>query len=417
MNPIAPFRHEPGAQPPLSTTVPPRSLPIRFTGSGSEYFRIWIVNLFLIIVTFTLYWPFARARRLAYFQSNTLVDGQPLGFHGNPRKMFRGYLLMLVLAGAYSVAANVSPVGALVAVLVLAVVWPALWRASLQFRLANTSWRGVRFHFSGDLKGAYAAMAPAFIPALVMVLLGVWIGMRAEEELMTPQELNQAMAPWAGLVTLLAALGAPWLLACIKRYQHDHYGYAGQTTQLTASTVGFYGLALRVAGVSLACMFVFALAGVLLALVFGGAALLPAIFSGAGTPPGEGGGAVLPAMAVVLAFCFVGMYLTLFFLVGAFATSRMQNLIWSNTRSQQVKFSSQLLLWPTVRRMALNAVLTVVTLGLYRPFAVVAMTRLRLEAMQVEVASSVDDWAAQARRMDDAAGDAAGDFFGIDMGL
>jgi hypothetical protein len=37
--------------------------------------------------------------------------------------------------------------------------------------------------------------------------------------------------------------------------------------------------------------------------------------------------------------------------------------------------------------------------------------------MTVEVESSVDTWAAQGSRMDDAAGDAAGDFFGIDMGL
>jgi uncharacterized membrane protein YjgN (DUF898 family) len=97
--------------------------------------------------------------------------------------------------------------------------------------------------------------------------------------------------------------------------------------------------------------------------------------------------------------------------------SRLQNLVWGQTSSQQVSFASNLLLWPTVRRMALNAVLTVVTLGLYRPFAVVAMTRLRLEAMTVEVKSSVDTWAAQGSRMEDAAGDAAGDFFGIDMGL
>jgi uncharacterized membrane protein YjgN (DUF898 family) len=397
---------------------PARALPIRFTGSGSEYFRIWIVNLLLIIVTATLYWPFARARRLAYFQSNTLVDGQPLGFHGNPRKMFRGYLLMLVLGIAYSVASRVSPVGALVAISALAVVWPALWRASLQFRLANTSWRGVRFNFSGDLKGAYLTMAPAFLPALVMVLLGVWFGMRAEEELMTPEELTLAMGPWMMAVSLAAMLAAPWFLARIKRYQHDHYGYAGQTTQLTASTSQFYALSLRLVGVFLACMLGFMLVGVVLALVLGGAATLQAFFTmGGASESGGGAGASMPLMVGVMAVSMVGMYLALFFVVGAFGVSRMQNLVWGQTSSKQVSFASNLLLWPTVRRMALNAALTVVTLGLYRPFAVVAMTRLRLEAMTVEVESSVDTWAAQGSRMDDAAGDAAGDFFGIDMGL
>jgi uncharacterized membrane protein YjgN (DUF898 family) len=44
-----------------------RQLPIRFTGSGSEYFRIWAVNLLLIVVTLGLYLPFAKARRIRYF--------------------------------------------------------------------------------------------------------------------------------------------------------------------------------------------------------------------------------------------------------------------------------------------------------------------------------------------------------------
>ena len=67
----------------------PRELEIRFTGSGSEYFRIWIVNLLLTLVTLTLYYPWAKVRRLRYFYANTLIDGQPLGFHANPWKILR----------------------------------------------------------------------------------------------------------------------------------------------------------------------------------------------------------------------------------------------------------------------------------------------------------------------------------------
>ena len=60
-----------------AAVLPPqtRVLKIRFTGSGSEYFRIWAVNLLLILVTLGLYLPFAKARRIRYFYANTLVDG------------------------------------------------------------------------------------------------------------------------------------------------------------------------------------------------------------------------------------------------------------------------------------------------------------------------------------------------------
>ena len=129
-------------------------LEVEFTGSGSEYFRIWIVNLLLIIVTLTLYTPFARARRLAYFYANTRVGGHALGFHGNPWKMLRGYLLVAGLGAAYAVALRLAPLAASAAVLLFAVLWPALWRASMQFRLGNTSWRGLRFRFVGSMRDA-----------------------------------------------------------------------------------------------------------------------------------------------------------------------------------------------------------------------------------------------------------------------
>ena len=110
----------------------PRTLNIRFTGSGSEYFRIWVVNLLLIVVTLGLYLPFAKARRIRYFHANTWVDGQALSFHGDPWKMFRGFILLVLLMAVYSVAGRISPYAAFLAFLVLCAVWPALWRASMQ---------------------------------------------------------------------------------------------------------------------------------------------------------------------------------------------------------------------------------------------------------------------------------------------
>jgi Bacterial protein of unknown function (DUF898) len=41
--------------------------PFRFTGAGGEYFRIWIVNVMLSVVTFGIYSAWAKARRLQYF--------------------------------------------------------------------------------------------------------------------------------------------------------------------------------------------------------------------------------------------------------------------------------------------------------------------------------------------------------------
>ncbi len=70
------------------------SLPVRFTASGSEYFRIWISNLLLTLLTLGLYLPWAKVRKPRYFYGNTWVGDHAFDFHGDPKRMLRGTLLV-----------------------------------------------------------------------------------------------------------------------------------------------------------------------------------------------------------------------------------------------------------------------------------------------------------------------------------
>ena len=45
--------------------------PVRFHGQEGQYFRIWIVNVLLGIVTLGLYTPWARRRTVQYFYQHT----------------------------------------------------------------------------------------------------------------------------------------------------------------------------------------------------------------------------------------------------------------------------------------------------------------------------------------------------------
>jgi uncharacterized membrane protein YjgN (DUF898 family) len=72
------------------------------------------------------------------------------------------------------------------------------------------------------------------------------------------------------------------------------------------------------------------------------------------------------------------------------------------------------LLWITVK----NWVLIIITLGLYWPFAAIALARVRLESVSIKSRANPDLLVSRVRpREGDAAGDAAGDFFGLDVGL
>ena len=78
--------------------------PVEFTGSGREYFRVWIVNLLLSIVTLGLYTPWARRRTAQYFYSHTHVAGSPLEFVAETRRMVFGFLAFAGLYLAYQMA-------------------------------------------------------------------------------------------------------------------------------------------------------------------------------------------------------------------------------------------------------------------------------------------------------------------------
>jgi len=52
-----------------------------FTGSGSEYFKIWIVNILLTIVTLGIYYPWARVRSNRYLYGNSSMEGKNFDYH------------------------------------------------------------------------------------------------------------------------------------------------------------------------------------------------------------------------------------------------------------------------------------------------------------------------------------------------
>ena len=70
-------------------------LPFEFRGNGGEYFRIWIVNLLLTIVTLGIYSAWAKVRRLRYFYGNTFLDGQSFDYHGQPLAILKGRLIVV----------------------------------------------------------------------------------------------------------------------------------------------------------------------------------------------------------------------------------------------------------------------------------------------------------------------------------
>ncbi len=379
-------------------------LDIQFTGTGSEYFRIWIVNLLLLLLTLGLYYPWAKVRKQKYFYGNTVVAGHPLGYHAEPIKMLRGFLLVAALMFAYSLASKTSSLAGGIAGLIVAALWPALMRSSMQFRMANTSWRGLRLGFSGSTKDAYMVF-------LVPIAGALGIGLAAFA-------LGALMGP-AGRVLMLTVgvLGAysmaPYAWWRLKRYQHSHYKLGHQQTSFKAS----YGDVTRV----FMRTGLLGIAGLMLVIVVV-AVLGFASFPARPSANAAGGLAQLllwiPAFLAQAALPLAAAALVMQALVSAFFISRMQNLIWSKTGNRQLRFKSDLRLLPLAKLSALNLVLLVITVGLYWPFAQIAMARLKLQAIHIRSRLNADQLVGEGLvRVNTAAGDMAADLLGFDVGL
>lgn len=388
------------APPPDTPPQGARVLSIRFTGSGRGYFRIWIFNTLLIFLTLGLYWPFAKARRLRWFHANTLIDGHALAFHGESWPLFRGFAVMAALTGVYLASGLMSATVASITALGLAAAWPLLWRSGLRFRLAQTSWRGLRLGFAGDVKGAYAASTPVLLPLIAMVLLSalgppaLWSGHDA-----APDEAPEAfgVATTASLVlTLILAL---WGLARSRRYHLAGIRYAAQSLAVDIGP-GFYLMLMGQCALIL-------LAALPVALIV---ALVLGVLPHEGDPDAAMTDGVIAGLGVML--------VTAATLVRGWWTALEQDRLLNACRSAELRFHSRLTHRSLGALHARNLMWTLLTMGLYRPFAVVAVSRMRWEAVTVEVHGDVDTWTAGAAgQPGSATGEFGGDLLGQDISL
>jgi uncharacterized membrane protein YjgN (DUF898 family) len=361
-----------------SAAALPRTFAPRFTGDGREYFRIWVVNLLLTLATFGIYSAWAKVRRLQYFDRNTILAGASFDFHGDPRAVLAGRLLSVVLLVAYHYAFGFSTTFGLVVIAGLLLLFPALMRGALRFRLGNTSYRGLRLGFDGSPGQAYLAWMP---PAFAFLMPGALLALYPEQ-------------PALAALPLPLYLLFPLMHARIRRFQHAHILFGDRHSAYTLKARRFYKPYLVVGLLSVA-------------------SVLPVIgVLGIGAWATGGGD---KAMAFIAVLAMVMVVYFMYLLAGPYMVVRISNLAWSHTSLPGIRFRSTL---PAVAFMKLqtrNVLLTVLTLGLYRPFAVVNVYRFRLAHLHIEVDGDIEAACASVATRGGAAGDSVADGFGIDL--
>jgi uncharacterized membrane protein YjgN (DUF898 family) len=365
---------------PTSTSTPTAALlEFGFSGSGAEYFRIWVVNLLLTVATLGIYSAWAKTRRLQYFYRNTQLAGASFDFRGSPAAILRGRLLAVVVLAAYHYAFGFSVLAGAVTVGVLVAGLPFMMRSALRFRLANTWYRGLPFGFTGGVLGAYRVYLPA---AAMFILPGMLAAYMRE---------NPALA-----LVFLLYLCWPLMHGAMKRYQHGHLLYGNLRSVFGLSSA------------ELAAPYVVAVVAGIVAIVVYGMAMYAAS-SMSKAHPGGMSSMMLVVIGIVLLYLF-------FIASGLFVMVRMNNMAWSDTGFPGVRIASGMRLRSYLGLEAVNVLLTLLTLGLFRPFAAVRTWRYRLAHVRIEAPDGFESASALAgTRGATAAGDGTADFLGVDL--
>ena len=384
---------------------------LRFTGSGSEYFKIWIVNVLLTIITLGLYYPWAKVRNRRYFYANSTLSDRNFEYHATGKQLFIGFLIAMVFFIAYNLVAQVSPQGSLVLLLVLFIAIPWLIWRSLMFNMRVSSFSNVYFAFTGKLGKAYLNyfVYPLF---LIIAFYGAPIAMG----IVAPSLINgdsSSLMTLLSIVMFLSWIFAFYLFAVIKKRNTEYvingsrYGQGVFETKVEAKK--FLMINLKTMGLTFLVMVIL----LVLTKILGGADLFT-MFS---NPEMLERGQLPEGLALTIGVAYFLMIFAMM-LIMSYTITRQRTYIYENTLlDNNIAFASTLKARSFAWVMLSNMFLILFTLGLAFPWAKVRMARLMLENTFVDTEHGFDEYISQKQDEQSSLGEQIGDAFDVDVGV
>lgn len=138
-----------------------------FRGNAGEYFGIWIVNILLTIITFGIYSAWAKVRRMRYFRGNTFLDGHSFDYHARGKQIFIGRMIVFIVLAMINVVTQAFPLAGMISPVLFLIALPFFVYRSLRFNARVTSYRNIRFDFTGTTWGACKSVVLAGLMAFL----------------------------------------------------------------------------------------------------------------------------------------------------------------------------------------------------------------------------------------------------------
>ncbi len=360
----------------LDPQIPRRvsELALEFHGKAREYFRIWIVNLCLTLLTLGIFSAWAKVRKKRYLYSHTTLGGTPFQYLGQPIPILKGRMIAAIGFLVYYASSHflISLMPYILAAGLIVAPWVLVRSAA--FNARYSAFRNMTFHFDGgylDVLKVFWAWG---------IILAVVIGM-----IFILSEKRALLGIPFGII----GLSYPWWIRRLKKFIIERTSFGGKKGTFSATSGQFFKI--------------YFISGLIIAAVV--------------IPSGMVNGVLLGSVKKHSVYLVVAPMYIGYVLAFAYVQARSGNLVWNHTRLGPLWFQSTLRCRDLLKLYVTNALGIVASLGLLIPWAVMRTVKYRADQMLVLQEGELSEFQGSDRTAVTAVGAEAIDFFDVDLSL
>lgn len=353
-----------------------RTVPFEFSGNGFEYFKIWIVNILLTVLTLGIYSAWAKVRNKQYFHGNTTLDGGSFAYLASPMTILKGRLIAMACFMVYMFVSKFMPLVGIALAIVLMLLLPWLVLRTMAFNARNTAYRNICFNFQGNIKDA----AIVFV-GLPLLALGPWIAAIAYIAKQQEAGLENMMLLGAvGIASgLWAAAAFPYMWFKQQQFLINGHSFGATAFEFNAEPKDFYRIMLILLG-----------AGVVYSIAM-----------------------LIPMLGYVFVFGLPVVYL---YAIAFFQVS-INNVQFNCTGLDTHSFNGRWEMNSYAWLFFVNTTLTVLTLGIFIPWAKVRTAQYAASHTDFIAEGSTENFVATQLEKVSAVGEELAGVFDVDLGL
>jgi uncharacterized membrane protein YjgN (DUF898 family) len=352
----------------------PTELSLEFRGSAREYFRIWIVNLCLTLLTFGIFSAWAKVRKKRYLYSHTTLGGTPFQYLGQPIPILKGRVIAAIGFLIYYASSHflISLLPYIFAAGLIVAPWVLVRSAA--FNARYSAFRNMTFHFDGDYLDVLKVFwAWGIILAAVIGIMFILPDKRA----------------FISIPLAVFGLSYPWWIRRLKKFIIERTSFGGKKGAFFATGGQFFRI--------------YFISGLIIFAVLIPSAILGGILFGS---------VMKHSPYLIVALMYIGYVLAF-----AYIQARSGNLVWNHTHLGPVRFQSTLRCRDLLKLYVTNALGIVVSLGLLIPWAVMRTVKYRADNIRVLQRGGLSNFQGSDRSAVTAVGAETVDFFDVDLSL